>query len=97
MSEMNSELAPILERIARAAEGIYAELERVNNRFEPPEIVKSSYVAGRFGCTIKWVGEMVRRGEIPKSCIAPGSGNGKQWRFFKSRIEKWLEKQRSTT
>lgn len=76
----------VLERLAGAAEEIAKHLDP-----KPPEIVKSSYVAGRFGCTIKWVGEMVRRGEIPKSCIAPGSGSGKQWRFYRSKIDKWID------
>jgi hypothetical protein len=75
----------VLERLASAAEEIAHHLDP-----RPPEIVKSSYVAGRFGCSIKWVGEMVRRGEIPKSCIAPGSGDGKQWRFYRSKIDKWI-------
>jgi hypothetical protein len=76
----------VVERLASAAEEIAHHLDP-----KPPEIVKSSYVARRFGCTIKWVGEMVRRGEVPKSCIAPGSGNGKQWRFYRSLIDKWVE------
>jgi hypothetical protein len=79
----------VLKQIARAAEEIARHLEA-----KPPEIVKSSYVAGRFGCSIKWVGEMVRRGEIPKNCIAPGSGNGKQWRFYRSKIDRWIDSKR---
>jgi predicted DNA-binding transcriptional regulator AlpA len=91
MSETNNELTPILERLATAIEGIQAELQRINNRFEPPEVVKSRYIAGRLGCSVKWIGDLARTGQIPKSCIVPGSGEGKQWRFYKSKIEKWLE------
>jgi predicted DNA-binding transcriptional regulator AlpA len=76
----------VLERLANAAEEIAKHLDP-----KPPEIVKSSYVARRFGCSIKWVGEMIRRGEIPKSCIAPGSGSGKQWRFYRSKIDRWID------
>ena len=36
---------------------------------------------------------MVRIGKIPKSCIVPGAGKGKQWRFYRSKIDKWIEGQ----
>lgn len=37
-----------------------------------------------------WIAQMVRSGEIPKGCIVPGSGKGRQWKFYRSRIEGWL-------
>ena len=45
----------------------------------------------KVGCSVKWVGDLVRTGQIPKSCIVPGAGNGKQWRFYRSKIDRWIE------
>jgi hypothetical protein len=92
-SPVDVDFKQILERIATAAEGIHAELQRIGSHFQPPEVVKSRFIAGRLGCSVKWVGDLVRTGQIPKNCIVPGTGDGKQWKFYRSKIEKWLEGQ----
>src|SRR5690606_31508199 len=51
------------------------------NKAKPPELVGTPYVAERLGCTTVWVTELIRSGEIPIGCIAPGTGNGKPWKF----------------
>jgi len=89
---MDDDFKQLLERIAIATEGIHVELQRIGNHFEPPEVVKSRFIAGRLGCSVKWVGDMARMGMIPKNCIVPGSEDGKQWRFYRSKIDKWLDR-----
>jgi hypothetical protein len=76
----------LLERPAAAAEQIATYLTPT-----PPEKVGTPYVAQRLGKTVKWIGDLVRNGAIPKSCIVPGTGNGKEWRFFREKIDKWIE------
>jgi hypothetical protein len=75
----------ILDRIATALERIADQLAPL-----PSDIVGSGYVAKRLGCTTVWVAEMARRGDIPKSCLVPGTGNGKLWRFYRQKIDRWL-------
>jgi Helix-turn-helix domain len=58
---------------------------------ETPEVVGTRYVADRLGQTTQWVAEMARLGIIPKSCLAEGSGRGKQWKFRRSKIDQWIE------
>jgi hypothetical protein len=59
---------------------------------EPGDVVGTPYLAQRLGCSVVWVAEMVRDGRIPKGCIVPGTGNGKPWKFYRPRIEQWLNK-----
>jgi len=75
-----------LERLADAAEHIATLLDS-----DPLEIVGTPYVAEKAGKSVKWIGDLVRRGEIPKNCVVPGTGNGKEWRFYRKRIDKWIE------
>lgn len=57
-----------------------------------PEIVGTSYVSERLGCTSIWITEMVRRGVIPPACVVPGTGEGKPWKFFRSRVDEWIRR-----
>jgi hypothetical protein len=57
----------------------------------PDDIVGTPHVAARLGCTVTWVAELVRNGEIPKSCVVPGTGAGKPWKFFRERIDQWIK------
>jgi predicted DNA-binding transcriptional regulator AlpA len=57
----------------------------------PSPIVGTPYVAERLGCTTVWVAELVRKGEIPKACLVPGTGRGKLWKFYREKIDRWLE------
>lgn len=61
---------------------------------KPPELVKTRYVADKLGITTTHVAAMARDGTIPVTCIVPGSGSseGTQWKFFRERIDKWIEK-----
>jgi len=90
------------ERIAQALEKLIASPElasaatslcRLADRFAPgpTAVVGTPYVAGRLGCTTVWVAELVRNGEIPTHCIVPGTGRGKVWKFYREKIDRWLE------
>jgi hypothetical protein len=57
----------------------------------PPDVVASTYIATKLGCTTTWIAEMARTGGIPKSCIVAGTGNGKPWKFHRDLIENWIE------
>lgn len=63
-----------------------------SHRSKPPELVGTRYVAERLGCTTVWVTQLIRSGEIPPSCIAPGTGNGRLWKFIRVRIDEWLKR-----
>jgi hypothetical protein len=73
--------------------GISTAIKRIADHFDPPppDKVGSDYVAGKLGCTTTWVAEMVRNGDIPKSCTVPGTGNGKPWKFYRLQIDQWIE------
>lgn len=77
----------------RAVPDIKGDLQRIANHFDPspPGIVGSSYISERLGCSTYWVTLMVRRGAIPSSCVVPGTGNGKPWKFNRSQVDKWIK------
>ena len=68
------------------------QLGRIANHFDPPppDIVDTTYIANKLGCSTDWVAEMAREGEIPFSCVIPGTGDGKPWKFRRSRIDQWI-------
>jgi predicted DNA-binding transcriptional regulator AlpA len=73
---------------------IAADIHRLTTKIAPgpqDDIVGSRYVADCLGCTTQWIGEMVRNGDIPKPCMVAGTGGGKLWKFYKSRIDNWLK------
>jgi hypothetical protein len=74
-------------------ESIADSLRRLADHFVPvpAAMVGTPYVAKQLGCTTVWVAEMVRKGEIPKPCLVPGTGNGKPWKFHRERIDEWLQ------
>ena len=93
-------------RIADALEQIGSELNRISGQLDEslmiqqrladeiaPErsIVGTRYVAERIGKSTRWITDLVRDGKIPKQCIVPQSGNGRYWRFYKKRIDRWIE------
>jgi hypothetical protein len=84
-----------LNQIVMAIESNTNAMNRLVDHFSPPDraTVTSSYVARRLGCTVRWIGELARRGDIPKSCRCPRSGEGKYWRFWKKQTDEWIDKQ----
>ncbi len=68
-------------------------LMRIADHFDPPppDVVDSNYVRQKLGGkTTQWIADQARNRKIPASCIVPGTGNGKPWKFFRSKIDKWL-------
>jgi len=82
----NNDTPEIQRRIAEA-------LGRIADHFDPPppDVVGTPYVADRLACTTVWITQMIRSGEIPSSCIVPGTGHGKPWKFYRRGIESWME------
>lgn len=75
-------------------ENLVTHLRRIADHFDPPppNIVGTPYVAQKLNCTTVWVTEMIRLGQIPTSCVVPGTGNGKPWKFHRARIDEWMKK-----
>ena len=80
------------EQTLRVLLEVQADLKRIADHFDPQpaDIVGTPYLANKLGCTSTWIAQMVRDGEIPKGCVVPGSGNGRQWKFYRQRIEEWM-------
>ncbi|MCH7689397.1 MAG: hypothetical protein IH899_22445 [Planctomycetes bacterium] len=80
-------------RLLEGIERIVVALERLADHFAPapPDVVGTPYVARKLACTTVWITDMIRRGEIPRSCIVPGTGNGKLWKLYRRKIDKWIE------
>ncbi len=80
------------ERSVAVLAPLIAEVRRIADVLDPPppDLVDRGYVAGRLGCTTTWVADLARNGEIPASCIVPGTGNGKPWKFRRTRIDEWI-------
>ena len=90
--ETGAEAMRVFERFVAALEGIQAEQRRIADHFDPPppDVVGTDYVAERLDCTKVWVSQLARDGEIPRACIVPGTGNGRPWKFRRSRVDEWL-------
>lgn len=75
------------------SERIATALEKLANHFAPPppDIVDTGYVATRLDCTREYVSQMAKRGDIPRNCVVAGTGWGKTWKFYRSRIDRWIE------
>jgi hypothetical protein len=96
----SEQFSTLQRRLERVEEGLLSiglsladSLVRIADALapEPADIVGTPYVAGKLGCTTVWIAEMVRSGEIPKCCIVPGTGNGKPWKFYRAKIDRWLQ------
>ena len=92
--ELGPQTLARLDRIADALEQMAEENRRIMSFVapEPGDVVGTPFLAQQLGCTVVWAAEMARTGEIPKSCIVPGTGNGKIWKFYRRRIEEWINK-----
>lgn len=90
-------IAGAIEAVARqnssAWSAVSESVGRLADALAPAvsDIVDSRYIAGRLNCTTTWVADMVRNGHISKGCIVPGTGNGKPWKFYRSKIDAWIE------
>ena len=71
---------------------IASSLKRIADHVDPPppDIVDTTYIADKLGCTLEWVAKMSLKGRIPANCIVPGTGIGKPWKFYRSRIDRWI-------
>ena len=71
---------------------LIAEIRRIADVMDPPppDIVDSSYVAGRLGCTTTWIADLARQGKIPLGCLVVGTGDGKPWKFHRGSIDAWI-------
>lgn len=80
------------ERLLQALEEIAESHQRIANHFDPPppDKVGTEYVADKLGCSKEWVTQMIRRREIPRGCVVPGTGNGKTWKLYRNRVDDWL-------
>jgi hypothetical protein len=93
--EAISKLARLRSRTVAASpwSQLAVDLRRIADHFEPPppDKVGTEYVAERLGCTTTWIADLVRREEIPSSCLVRGTGNGKPWKFHRWLIDGWIE------
>lgn len=87
MNILEARIAPALDSLAEASHRIAAHIVS-----EHGDVVGTPCLAQQLGCSVVWVAEMARNGEIPKGCIVPGTGNGKPWKFYRQRIEEWINK-----
>jgi hypothetical protein len=71
---------------------IASSLKRLADHVDPPppDIIGTDYIAEKLGCTLEWIAKMAMRGDIPRNCVVPGTGNGKPWKFYRSRIDPWI-------
>jgi hypothetical protein len=78
---------------APAAVSVEESLARIADALAPKKgnIVGTRYVADRLGCTTTWIAELLRKAEIPRHCVVPGTGKGKPWKFYRDRIDRWIE------
>lgn len=86
--EFNETIEPF-ERIA-------AGIERLIDVLVPKttELVGTEYIASKIGASKQWVGKMAEKGTIPKNCIAPKVSGGRVWKFYRDKIDAWLEGKR---
>ena len=80
------------QQALRVLAEIQADIKRLADHFnpQPADIVGTPYLANQLGCTPTWIAQMVRSGEIPPGCVVAGSGKGRQWKFYRRRVEEWL-------
>jgi hypothetical protein len=67
-------------------------LKRIADHVDPPppDLIGTDYISGKLGVTKVWVAKMAAEGMIPKNCIVPGTGIGKPWKFYRSKIDPWI-------
>jgi hypothetical protein len=80
------------ERLLAVLCSLDENVKRIADALDPPapDLVGTPYVAHQLGVTTTWIADLIRHGEIPGNCLVPGTGNGKPWKFYRERIEKWI-------
>jgi hypothetical protein len=102
MSDASPQLdhEPVANRVSlpdgdfrRLMQSIEHQLARIADHFDPapPSLVGTGYIAAKLGCTTDWITMMVREGQIPTACLVAGTGNHKPWKFYRQRIDEWIE------
>jgi hypothetical protein len=91
--------APGVEPWLPLLEDIAASLRRLAEALapDPGKLVGTGYIAKRLGKTTIYIAEMAREGKIPKKCIAKGTGEGKEWKFIREQIDRWIAEGRPRT
>lgn len=71
---------------------IAASLKRIADHVDPPppDIVDTQYIADKLGLTLEYASTLAKTGKIPRNAIVPGTGEGKPWKFYRSRIDPWI-------
>lgn len=89
--------AEVIEKVLRHEEAlsqarIARSLERLAEALAPAplDVVGTPYVAQRLNVTVVWVAKLAERGTSPKSCVVPGTGRGKPWKFYRQAIDRWI-------
>lgn len=90
---MESPNLELFHRFVDALERIDGHLGRLVDHIDPPpsDVVDTTYVAKRIGCTTDWIANLAATGEIPSRCVVTGTGAGKPWKFHRRLIEAWIE------
>lgn len=88
----SNHLLEVFTDIASSLKGIDGSLKRIADVLDPapPDLVGTPYVASKLGVTTTWIADQIRSGQIPSSCLVPGAGNGKPWKFYRDRIDRWI-------
>ena len=82
-----------MQQLLACLRQIETSLRRIADHVDPPppNVVTTDYIAEKLNCTLVWVARMAAEGRIPRNSIVPGTGEGKPWKFYRSRIDKWIE------
>jgi hypothetical protein len=82
----------LLSRIADNLDALVRQVRRIADHYDPPppDVVDSGYVARKLDLTTTRIAELARDRQIPSSCIVPGTGDGKPWKFYRPRIDEWI-------
>ena len=91
MSELQR-IAAALEDVAARLKNIEPAIGRIAEHFDPQKrgVVGTPYIAERLGVSVRWINDLIHKGEIPKTCFCPNTGEGKYWRFWKEKIDEWI-------
>jgi hypothetical protein len=83
----------LAELLVAPLTSVAADVGRIANRLDPPppDLVDTGYVAEKLGVSTKRISQLALAGELPAAAIVPGTGEGKPWRFYRSKVDPWIE------